>query len=102
MKEKIMKVNLRLSFPYDRITGSKRMNLQYPQKDAMTLHDFFIALSDKYEEFKKIIRLDDDITGYVPIVVVSNTIARNETEARKRILLKDGDEVFLLYPLTGG
>ena len=96
-----MRLDLKLSFPYDMVTGKRNLALQYPGQDAITLNDFFYKLGEQYEGLKDIMKPADKYGNCVPIVSINNRMAIPGKDMGKSIL-KDKDEVFLLYPLTGG
>jgi MoaD family protein len=92
-----MKLKLNLLKPFSDVVGRKELGFEF---DGKTLEDMFKALVQKYPKLKaEIYTKDDEITDYISIFVNDKPLSiLNGIKTE----LKNGDELLVFVPISGG
>jgi MoaD family protein len=92
-----MKLKLNLLKPFSDAVGKKQLSLEFKGK---TLCDLLFYLVEKYPKMRDDLLTDkNDITDYVSVFVNDKPLSVLDGEQTK---LKDGDELLIFVPISGG
>jgi molybdopterin synthase sulfur carrier subunit len=92
-----MKLKLNLLKPFSDAVGTKELNLDFQGK---SLEDLLRYLVEKYPKLKDEVLTDDNqITDYISIFINDKPLP---VLGGVEVQLKDGDELLIFVPISGG
>ena len=92
-----MNLKLNLLKPFSDAVGKKQLSLEFSGK---TLGDLLFYLVEKYPKMRDdLLTEKNDITDYVSVFVNDKPLSVLDGEQTK---LKDGDELLIFVPISGG
>ena len=92
-----MKLKLNLLKPFSDAVGKKQLTLEFNGK---TLEELLLHLVEKYPKMRdELITENNKLTDYVSIFVNDKPLSVLDGDKTK---LKDGDELLIFVPISGG
>jgi molybdopterin converting factor small subunit len=94
-----MKIEVNLTKALADITGSKEFKLDLPEKEKLTIPDFFNELVSKYPKMKDMLFESDGSINYHILIFINDKPIQNREEKSTKLL--NGDTVSF-FPIIGG
>ncbi len=90
-----MTVNVKLYAPFSFALGKKELTMEIPGKETVTVEDFLRNLTHRERRLQKLTERDNNPFTNLSVIVDEQVLDSSS-------IIKDGDRVSILSPVSGG
>lgn len=92
-----MKIEVSFGYPFECVVGTKILEIEHPSSKEISLESVLKELIERFPELEKNLPVGNNLKKEVMAVIGVNSVF-----AEPSTILKDGDQVVILYPGIGG